>query len=568
MLSTDQAPILARDLGGAPLPLDELQAEYDGIDAALAASPAEAELFAILRRWDVLKRRVTAHLNRAELRFRQDTADAGVGSGAAAAAALSAAAQSRDLAIKRRLLAHPERPALEQVFGSHVFALWQSDALAFEPALEDDVVRESALFNEYTQLLAGVTTTFEGETHSLKSLAGFAEDSDRDVRRAAVTARWSVYQEHAPALDRIFDELVRCRAQMAAKLGYASFMDLAYKKLGRTDYGPGDVARFRDAIRSDIGPLAQRIVDAQGAALGVDAVMPWDEAVFDRLPPIAMPAGDGEVSRACAAGFASLDPELGAFARLMFERDLLDLEARSSKAVGAFCTCFPDARMPYVFVCPTGTSLDALTLVHEMGHAFQNYSARDKELVEYVVPTAEAGEIHSMAMEFLMWPEFERFAGGDADRYRSQHLRSMLLTLPYIAAIDHFQELVYAQPDASADDRHAMWRWVEARYLPHRRSGDIPHLVRGGLWQRQRHVYGFPFYYVDYGLALCCALQFWTAARHDRAAALAAYIALCKRGGDGPFLELVASAGLQSPFAPGALSCVARDAAAFLRLAP
>jgi M3 family oligoendopeptidase len=565
MLSTDKAPTLAPDLGGAPLTLDEARTEYDGIDTSLAASPTEVEVFAALRRWDALKRRVTAHVNRAELRFRQDTADDGVGADAAAAAALSAAAQSRDLAIKRHLLAHPDRPALEQVFGSHVFALWQSDALAFEPALEEDVVRESALFNEYTQLLAGVSTTFEGEAHSLKSLAGFAEDPDRGVRRAALTARWSIYEEHAPALDRIFDELVRCRAQMAAKLGYASFMELAYKKLGRTDYGPSDVARFRDAIRCDIGPLAQRIVDAQGAALGVDAVMPWDEGVYDRLPPIAI-LGGGDLPRAFAEGFASMDPQLGAFARLMFERDLLDLEARSSKAVGAFCTFFPDAQMPYVFVCPTGTSSDALTLVHEMGHAFQNYSARDKALVEEVLPTFEAGEIHSMAMEFLMWPEYERFAGDDADRYRSQHLRSMLLSLPYIAAIDHFQELVYAQPDASAGERHAMWRWVEARYLPHRRTGEIPHVMRGGLWQRQRHVYGFPFYYIDYGLALCCALQFWTAAQHDRPAALAAYIALCKRGGEGPFLQLVESAGLRSPFGRGALADVARHAADFLGL--
>jgi oligoendopeptidase F len=102
--------------------------------------------------------------------------------------------------------------------------------------------------------------------------------------------------------------------------------------------------------------------------------------------------------------------------------------------------------------------------------------------------------------------------------------------------------------------------------MPHRHAGEIPHVVRGGSWQRQRHVYGFPFYYIDYGLAMCCALQFWTAAQHDRAAALAAYIALCKRGGDGPFVQLVESAGLRSPFAPGVLGDVAGHAADFLGL--
>jgi hypothetical protein len=41
---------------------------------------------------------------------------------------------------------------------------------------------------------------------------------------------------------------------------------------------------------------------------------------------------------------------------------------------------------------------------------------------------------------------------------------------------------------------------------------------------------------------------------------MAAYVALCGRGGSAPFQDLVRSAGLVSPFADGALADVVREA--------
>jgi oligoendopeptidase F len=62
---------------------------------------------------------------------------------------------------------------------------------------------------------------------------------------------------------------------------------------------------------------------------------------------------------------------------------------------------------------------------------------------------------------------------------------------------------------------------------------------------------------------MCCALQLWSRSIRDRSAALAAYVELCKRGGEVPFLSLVESAGLRSPFEPGALAGVAALAREF-----
>jgi M3 family oligoendopeptidase len=202
-----------------------------------------------------------------------------------------------------------------------------------------------------------------------------------------------------------------------------------------------------------------------------------------------------------------------------------------------------------------------------MGHAFQRYSSRGWPLGDYVGCTSETAEVHSMSLEFLTWPEMERFFEEDADDFRRQHLAEQILFLPFGTAIDHFQHLVYESPEASPVDRHAMWKELEQAYLPWRNFGDLGHPAGGGYWQYQRHIYLYPFYYIDYVLAATCALQFWSRARHDRDGALQAYVDLCALGGSRPFRQLVDSAGLRSPFEPGCLSDVLGEAQEFLGLA-
>ncbi|HEY9179663.1 MAG TPA: M3 family oligoendopeptidase, partial [Candidatus Baltobacteraceae bacterium] len=373
--------------------------------------------------------------------------------------------------------------------------------------------------------------------------------------------KWEFFSRHREQLDRIYNDLVQVRTQTARELEYHNFIELAYRRLTRTDYGPADVARYREQIVTEIVPLAKRITAAQAHELGLNELMIWDEHVFD---PGGAPKPPQEYDRMLSVArdaFGALGPEIGGFAELMIDRDLLDLRSRDRKASGGFCTSFPTYGLPYIFANFNGTTHDVNVLVHEMGHAFQNYSSREIPISDYLWPTYEACEVHSMSMEFFAWPQLERFFGSDAQRYRLQHLKSSILFLPYGAAVDHFQHFVYENPDAAPGDRHSFWKQLEATYLPWRRNGGVEHLEHGAYWQIQRHIYQMPFYYIDYTLALCCALQFWVRSLDDYGGALADYRALCSRGGKLPFQALVRSAGLRSPFDASVLHDVAQRAA-------
>jgi M3 family oligoendopeptidase len=514
--------------------------------------------------WDGLRRSWKSWANLTRLRYTQDTRRDEFRAAQNELDRRAPGVTALDVSLKRLFLDSAERPRLEAELGSQAFALWDSDVRAFDPAIAADLVRESALAREYTELLATASVPFAGEERSLGGLGLFLQDPDREVRHAAERARWSAFEDRAERLDALFDELVRLRDGMARKLGFASFTELGYRRMHRVDYGPADVAHYRSEIEAVVVPFAHELVRRYGAEAGLDAAYFWDESTLG-VEKRVTPLGDRDwIMAQTRVALAAIDPALGEFVDMLVERELFDVDNRPGKALGAYCTQIPARRVPFVFANFNGSRGDVRTLMHELGHAFQAWRSRDKEAIDYLSPTLESAEIHSMSLEYLSWPQMERYFGTDATAFRREHLLDAMLFLPYGAAVDHFQHLVYAHPSATPAERHAMWQEMERRYLPWRAYGDLAFPSKGGLWQEKRHIYVVPFYYIDYTLALCCALQFWVRAQTDREATLDAYVALCTRGGEAPFRELVHSAGLRSPFDAGVLASVAGSARAAL----
>ncbi len=540
----------------------EIASLYASIDADLDAATDAADWRRAFARWDDARRVWRSWSSLVQLEYSQDTRSEAKRGAQAELDRRTPAVTALNDALKRRFLSSPYRAALEAEFGPQAFALWEADIAAFDPSIADDLVRESNLTREYTELLATATVDFRGEPRALGSLGALLQDPDRETRHAAERARWLAFEERAERLDDIFDQLVRVRDRMARALGYENFVELGYRRMHRIDFDAADVARYRDEIANTVVPFATQLVAKGGKRAGLDRVKFWDEAALGT--PVT-PSGDiAWILARTREAFAALDPALGEFAAFLLDHKLLDVENRPGKALGAYCTNFPTRRVPFVFANFNGSRADVRTLTHELGHAFAAYRSRDKDVVDYLTPTKESAEIHSMGLEFLAWPEIERFFGSQtgAAAYKHDHLFDALLFLPYAAAVDEFQHRVYESPSATPAQRNAMWRELEARYMPWRDYGDLAYPRAGGLWQEKRHIYVVPFYYIDYALALCCALQFWVRAQADRPKALADFVSLCGRGGEAAFGELVRSAGLQSPFAPGVLKDVVTAAGA------
>ncbi len=538
-----------------PEPRDDVvRAAFDDLAATLDGGAALDS--ALLQRWEQLRRSIDTWTAWARLRYQQDTRDPARKADRARSDAIAALSTELNAAIKQRLLDGPRRDEAAALVGDGALALWRADCAAFDPAITDGLVAEKKLTAEYTALMAAAEIEFDGETHDLVTIGRPATSSDRATRERAEMARWGWIADRSDRFDSLFDDLVKLRDGMAKSVGLPDYTELGYLKMQRVDYDRHDVEQFRAEVRRRVVPLAARLREEQRQALGVDRLRFWDEPVHDAQGNPELLGGAEGLAAAGERAFDALDPQIADFYRLMLGYGYVDLGSRPGKAGGGFCTFLADQRMPFVYCAGNGTDGDVRTLVHEIGHAFQVFSSRDIELSDTIWPTYEAAEIHSMGLEFLAWPSMGEFFGDAADRFRRGHLVRALCFIPYGVAVDHFQHLVYERPNATPAERNAMWRELEEAYLPWRDYGDLPHANAGGLWQRQRHIYRSPFYYIDYTLAQTCALQLWAKSLDDHAGTMTTYKELCRLGGSQPFQSLVASAGLVSPFRAGCLDDV------------
>ena len=444
---------------------------------------------------------------------------------------------------------------LTEKWGATFLKKIEMELKTFDPKIMDMLRKETDLRNEYTKLTAGAKIEFDGKSYNLAGLGPFHTHEDRDLRKRSYAARFQWFEDNADEFDELYDKLVKLRHEIATTLRYKNFVELGYLRMGRSDYGPDEVANFRKQIVDHVVPIVTQLLEQKKAILGLDHLYFYDGINFLEGDP--KPKGTPEELVSGAQDmYHELSPETGEFFDIMVNEELMDLVNREGKRPGGFCTSFPKYDRPYIFSNFNGTDHDITVLTHEAGHAFQSYSSRNQPLVSYLWPTMEAAEIHSMSMEFFTWPWMERFFKEETDRFKYKHIAGSLSFLPYGACVDHFQHWVYENPEATPKDRKNKWLELESIYLPNRDYDDIEFPKSGGIWQGQLHIYQMPFYYIDYTLAQTCAFQFWIKSVENREKAWDDYVRLCKAGGSLSFTGLVELAGLEIPFKDGCLKSV------------
>lgn len=440
------------------------------------------------------------------------------------------------------------RKEIEAKFGKQLFKIAEMQLRAFKPEIIEDLITENKLSTEYQELIASAAIPFDGEEKTLAEMVPYLRSTDRNIRERASNSRWQFFVEHADALDRIFDELVKTRQRIAIKLGFENFIPVGYLRMMRSDYNAEMVANFREQVRAQIVPIAIALKHKQAKRLGLPALKYYDEPLSFKSGN-ATPKGTPEwIIENGKKMYSELSDETATFFNFMLDNELMDLVAKKGKAGGGYCTYISGFKAPFIFSNFNGTSADIDVLTHEVGHAFQVYMSRGFETAEYYWPTSDGAEIHSMSMEYFAYPWMDNFFNGEADKYRYSHLVDSLLFLPYGVAVDEFQHGIYAHPEWTPDERKTFWSDLEKKYQPYKDYDGNKFLMQGGFWQTQAHIYQSPFYYIDYTLAQICAFQFWLKARQDNKSAFNDYVKLCKAGGSKSFLELVEYAGLQSPF--------------------
>ena len=441
-------------------------------------------------------------------------------------------------------------------YGKLLFDLAENTLKVFSNEIIPDAQEENRLSSKYSKLIASAKIDFDGKELNLSQMVPYTQSKDRNVRIEATKKVAQFFAENQEEFDNIYDSLVKVRTKMAQKMGYKNYVEFGYKQLSRLEYDAKMVEGYRKQVLENIVPLHTELRKRQEKRLGVEKLRFYDEAIKFNSGN-ANPHGSPEwILNHGKTMYKELSKETDEFFTFMTENNLLDLLSKKGKMSGGYCTYIPEHKAPFIFANFNGTAHDIDVLTHEAGHAFQVYQSRGFDVPEYLWPTYEACEIHSMSMEFLTWPWMKLFFENDTEKYKFIHLSEALLFIPYGVTVDEFQHWVYENPEVTPQERREKWLEIEKKYLPTRDYGEVDELKNGIFWFRQGHIFSSPFYYIDYTLAQVCAFQFWIKSREDREKAWQDYLNLCKLGGSKSFFELMKSANLKNPFEEGTLAAV------------
>ncbi|MCR5153921.1 MAG: M3 family oligoendopeptidase [Lachnospiraceae bacterium] len=454
--------------------------------------------------------------------------------------------------LSETILKLPFRKELEEEFGSLYFKDIEEKKRLLSEDIIEDTIEEGKLTQAYQKTAGKCKTVFRGEECNFYGLLKHMQSTDREERKEAFKAWADLYESASAELDDEYVKLVAIRDRKAKKLGFKSYTEMAYLSRSRYDYNAEDVAGFRKQVVDVIVPVVAGFYEAQRKRIGVDKLHYYDE--FLCFPDgNAMPHGTkDEMVAAAKEMYRELSKETGEYFDFMTEHELFDLDTRPGKHLGGYCTFLEKYKAPFIFSNFNGTSADVDVLTHEAGHAFEAYVAsRVQPLSSLVWSTSEINEIHSMSMELFTHPWMEKFFGEKADKYRFYHLVDALSSIPYLCAVDEYQHLVYAKPEADAAEHRKMWQEVEKKFLPWRDYDGNEFLEGGGFWMQKQHIFLYPFYYVDYALAQLCAFDLFGLSLENKEEAWNNYMTLLRLGGSRGYFETLETAHIRNPFKEG-----------------
>ena len=446
-------------------------------------------------------------------------------------------------------LAHPQRAQLPRPRYTVFDRDTELRVILYRPEnvpLETD---EAKLGQQYQKLSGSLTVQFRGEEKTLVQMGRYLEETDRALRQEAWDLVANRRLQEADKFEDYFEQMLRLREQMARNAGFPNYLEYAFKLRGRFDYAPADCVTFHNAIESEFMPAVRELHAERRTKLGLGALRPWDLLVdpLNRAP--LRPFGQVEQMVAKTQRiFDQLDGWLAGGFRTMQDLHLLDLANRKGKAPGGYQSTLAESRLPFIFMNAVGQQRDVETMLHEAGHAFHTLAAKDEDMYAYRGAPIEFCEVASMSMELLGNEFIEAFyAPAEAKRARRTHLEGIIGIFPWIATVDAFQHWIYSHPGHTRVERSGAWLALMDRF-----GGDVDwsgfEAARANLWHRQLHIFLYPFYYVEYGIAQLGALQVWANSKRDKTKALRDYRSALALGGSRPLPELFAAAGCRFQF--------------------
>ena len=434
--------------------------------------------------------------------------------------------------LLKAFAASPCREELEnQYFGDGFFQTYDDMERYTNPEYLRLLQEEDALLAQFREITADPQVTYQNKTESLDD---WRKTEDYDTYWAVMSAYYHQYHE---ALGSLFIQLIRVRQQLAAVLGFESYADYAYAVTYDRAYLPEEGRRFLQEIRDTLVPVYRESLKNR---------------TLRRLRYET--ASQAQMQEMLASAAEQLGGTISDAWRFMTAYDLFDISASDDKLAVSYQTYLHDYEAPFVFVNTYGTEKNDLTFAHEFGHFVENY-------YNYGISAdLETNETFSMAMEYLALQYTQTLSQKKKDNLRLLRLCDTAQTFATEACYADFEMRLYemdADTLTPAVIDALYWTCCEEYGM----DESLPKHPGEMCWCDQYTFYEAPFYVISYCVSAETSLQVAALEMEQRGAGVEAYLRLLDRDDGAGIQQVMEDAGLQSPFADGAL----KKAAEFLR---
>ncbi|WP_377890423.1 M3 family oligoendopeptidase [Alkalihalobacillus sp. R86527] len=226
----------------------------------------------------------------------------------------------------------------------------------------------------YHDLISSITVKIkiEGkeEHRSVGQAINLRSHPSEEVRKEAHDALESVWDGKKDLFAKILNHIAGFRIQVNNKRGRSNLLEDPLKQNRMKEETLHTMWSVISTYKQPFSKYLKRKAEMMG-----DCSM----KAYNFWSPVT--TNDQEITYDEAASFitkhfSQFGKELGSFATKAFQEGWIEAEDRPNKSAIPFCASFPVTGESRVFMTYSGTFLNMLTLVHELGHAFHNHAMK------------------------------------------------------------------------------------------------------------------------------------------------------------------------------------------------
>jgi oligoendopeptidase F len=494
-------------------------------------SATAAELLALLRTDDALRRDLRLHALYVHLHAEEDTGDHDA---ATADAALDASSDRLDASL-RRSLALLGKPAAEAFVAQDAalrpfrYVVESSLRLPVVPAANEQAVAQLAqpaldsLANAYAELRRQVLRTAQPKPAA-------------DDRLATFKAKWSPWLTNEPAFAALLVPIATLQEGTAHMEGFPTAADAAYARTGLTTaevHGAVEAVRRSDAWTR----YATVVADAAAHRLNVapEALKPWDMDAADGWQPQTIPFAEA-VPLILAADRRAGPVISGEFEQLFDPKNArVDLCVRKGCDDTGFSVGTVGATTGLFYGGFDGSTNAVRAVAHEAGHAIhRQFMGAHQPLVAYNDGPKFMSESFAIFNELLLLDHMSRSAAAAPAQayYLRRFLDDAVFQVFGSAEETGLEETLHADIAAgkarTATDLDARTLATLAAFTPRPLMADETR----AYWARNKLYFIDPFYDVNYLFAGLLALEYLRQFERDPQDFERRYVALQGNGFD------------------------------------